>query len=177
MPVESVKPHGHSCGSATVNSAFALVDLVIKYSLIPFSRLFLRLGGTLTRGKRSAFSPGFGVADRLSCVLLLGDIWVMASALPTVPLGELMLSYQHFALGLPLLFAPPSRRSARQLNIQSTSILIFASLVSLYKYYIVDPQTRFVPLLRTDHGAKEGQHRLQRRQKNLRRDAPSRRRG
>ena len=75
-PSKSVILLSHLCGSATVNSAFALVDLVIKESLIPFSRLFLRLGGTLTNGKRSVFSPGFGVADSVSCVPSLVDIWV-----------------------------------------------------------------------------------------------------
>ena len=40
----------------------------------------------------------------------------MASALPTVPSGDRMLSYQYFAVGLPLLFVPPTRRSALRGN-------------------------------------------------------------
>ena len=74
--VERVMRHDHLRESATVNSVFALVDLVIKDSLIPFSRLFLRLGGILSHGKRSVPSPGSGVADGLSCASPVGDIWV-----------------------------------------------------------------------------------------------------
>ena len=73
---ERVMRHDHLRESATVNSVFALVDLVIRGSLIPFSRLFLRLGGILSHGKRSVLSTGSGVANGLSCALPVGDIWV-----------------------------------------------------------------------------------------------------
>lgn len=74
-PLENATRHGHPCGCATVNSAFALVDLVIEDSLIPFSRPFLRLGGTLSLGRRSVPPAGFGAVDSLSCVFPLGNIW------------------------------------------------------------------------------------------------------
>ena len=52
------------------------LDLETKGLLIPFSRLFLRVGGTQTRGKRSAPLVGFGAADGPSCARVLGDIWL-----------------------------------------------------------------------------------------------------
>lgn len=113
-----------------MNSAFAQLDLVIKDLSIPFSRPFLRLGGTQTRGKRSVPSVESGVTDGLSCVLAMDGFCytlLMASALPAVPPGDQILSYQYSAVGLPPLLTAPSRRSARQLNTLGTSILILAS--------------------------------------------------
>lgn len=90
--------HDHLRESDTVNSVFALVDLVIKGSLIPFLRLFLRLGRSLSHGKRSAPSAGSGVADGpscASCALPVGDIWVRSTdgqCVACLP-GDQMLSY------------------------------------------------------------------------------------
>ena len=180
-PSKSVILHSYLCGSATVNSAFALVDLVIKESLIPFSRLFFRLGGTLTHGRRSVFTPGFEVADRVSCV---PPCWVVSGCSPVMrqcatrcSVGQPGIKLSLPCCGTPAALCPSdSEICAATQHSEHTHLDLRISIVSLYKCDIADPQTRFVSFLRTNHGATEGPHRLQRRQTNLRRDTPSRRR-